>query len=301
MKHATYHTREKHKSETVLKWSIVLLSIFIIIEVWGWVITNSLALLGDAGHLATDVLALCVTLFGFYVGKRKPTDEYSYGYRRSEVLAALFNAIAWFVLFGFIIYESIRRIVHVEAVDPLPMIGIAVIGLLANIVVFKLLHAGHSHDNINMRGAILHVLMDIFGSVAAIVAGIIIYFTDWYYADPIMSVILAGIILRSGWELLRDSVNILMERKPDNIDIKKLKETLMTYVDDVIDVHHIHIWEISSGQVAATLHISLIDGGSCNDAIYNAKKTLHKEFGIVHATIQAEHGNCPDEELFYDV
>lgn len=301
MNHPEYHIREKHKSETVLKISVVLLTIFIFFEVWGWYLTNSLALLSDAGHLATDALALCVTLFGFYIGKRRPNDEYSYGYRRSEVLAALFNSLAWFVLFGFIVYESVRRILHVEAVDPLPMMAIAIAGLIVNILVYKLLHSGHNHDNINMRGAILHVIMDIFGSVAAIVSGIVIYFTDWYYADPIISVILAGIILRSGWRLLSDSIAILMEKKPNNVNCKKISESIMTQVDDVIDVHHIHVWEISSNQLAVTMHISLIDGGSCNDAIYHAKKTLYKEFGIIHATIQAEHGNCPDEELFYDV
>jgi cobalt-zinc-cadmium efflux system protein len=301
MKHHNFHIRKSGSIEKSIIYVILVLLVFILLELYGAYISNSLALLSDAGHLATDALALLVAYFGFLIGRKKPTEQYSYGYTRSEVIAAGINAVAWFVLFGFIIYESIVRLIHVEQVDPLLMLPIAVLGLIVNLVIFKILHKDDHKHNINMRGAILHVLMDILGSVAAIIGGIIIYFTDWYYVDPIISVALASLILRSGFYLLKDTLRILMEGKPGNIDETDIKNSLMSNISDVKDVHHIHIWEITSGQVAATMHITILDDGSCNSTIWNAKRILREQFGIIHTTIQVEHNVCPDEELFYDI
>jgi len=291
MKHPDYHIRPRTNNERAMKCSIVILV--------GAHYSNSLALFGDAMHLLTDAFALGVALLGFWLGRWAPTETYSYGFMRTEVIAALFNALLWFGIFAYIIYEAIHRLINVETVDISTMIPVAVAGLIVNLIIFKVLHSSHHDDNINMRGAILHVLMDILGSIGAIIGGIVIYFTGWMYADPIVSVLLASLILRSGWKLLADCIRIMMMGKPDNISEKEIEKVIMSGVYDIKEIHHMHIWELASGQVALTAHVVMIDGGSCNDTIWNTKKLLIDNFGIAHSTIQVEHNECPDEELYY--
>jgi len=299
MKHTDYHIRTKTSNERAMKISIAVLLSFVVVELIGAHYSNSLALFGDAMHLLTDAFALCIALFGFWIGKKPPTETYSYGFMRSEVIAAFFNALLWFGIFAYIIYEAIYRLINVEDVDVTTMLPVAIAGLIVNLVIFKVLHSHHEDDNINMRGAILHVLMDILGSIGAIIGGIIIYFTGWMYADPIVSVLLASLILRSGWKLLADCIRIMMMGKPDNITEKEIEKVIMSEVDDIKEIHHMHIWELASGQVALTAHVVMIDGGSCNDTIWNTKKLLIDNFDIAHSTIQVEHNECPDEELYY--
>lgn len=298
MSHIDYHIRKKDKTETAMKWSIAILTTFIVIEYIGAVISNSIALLSDAGHLATDVLAMSIALFGFWIGKKAPTEKFTYGFMRAEVIAAFINALLWFVLFAFIIYESIDRLINPVEVDPMTLLPVAVLGLIANLIVFKLLHSSHTGNNINMRGAILHVLLDIFGSIAAIISGVVIYFTDWYYADSIIGILLAALILKSGWELLKDCVSIMMEYKPDYITEEDVRKTVLDNAPDVEDIHHVHIWELSGRKVAMTLHVTLKEKGDCNNAILLTKRALYEDFGVTHCTVQAEHGKCPDEEYY---
>jgi cobalt-zinc-cadmium efflux system protein len=299
MKHHDYHIRTKANNERAMKISIAVILTFVVVELVGAHYSNSLALFGDAMHLLTDALALGIALFGFWIGRQPPTETYSYGFMRSEVIAALFNALLWFGIFTYIIYEAIHRLINVEVVDISTMIPIAIAGLIVNLIIFKVLHSHNDTDNINMRGAILHVLMDILGSIGAIIGGIVIYFTGWMYADPIVSVLLASLILRSGWKLLVDCIRIMMMGKPDNITEKEIEKVIMSGVDDIKEIHHVHIWELASGQVALTAHVVMIDGGSCNDTIWNTKRVLIDNFGIAHSTIQVEHNECPDEELYY--
>ena len=300
MKHTDYHIRTESRNERAMKISVGMLSAFVLFELLGAYYSNSLALFSDAMHLITDVLALMIALFGFWIGRRPPTETYSYGFMRAEVVAALFNAIAWFMVFAYIIYEAVVRLIRVETVDIWLMMPVAVAGLLINLIVFYILHSNHEGDNINMRGAILHVLMDIIGSIGAIVGGIVMYFTAWFWVDPVISVLLASLILRSGWSLLRDCVRIIMMGKPDDINVFDVERAIIANVEDVKEIHHVHIWELASGQTALTAHVVLIDGGSCNATIWKTKQVLINEFGIAHSTIQVEHNECPDEELYYD-
>ena len=299
MKHPDYHIRTKTNNERAMTISVVILLLFVVIELAGAYYSNSLALFGDAMHLLTDAFALGIALFGFWLSRKPPTETYSYGYMRSEVIAAFFNALLWFIIFVYIIYEAVYRFIHVEAVNVAVMMPIAIAGLIVNLIIFKILH-NNSDNNINMRGAILHVLMDILGSIGAIIGGIIIYFTGWYLADVIVSIILASLILRSGIKLLADCIRIMMMGKPDYINERDIKRTIMTSVEDVKEIHHIHMWEIASGQPALTAHVVMIDGGNCNETIWSVKKILIEEFNIFHSTIQVEHNECPDEELYYD-
>jgi len=241
MKHNQYHIRKAGKEEHALKISIVILVLFVVIELFGAHISNSLALLSDALHLSTDALAMIIAVFGFWIGRKPPTDTYSYGFMRAEVIAAFLNALMWIGLFAYIIYEAIYRILNPEHVDIYWMLPIAIIGLIVNLILFKIVHHHHDGHNINMRGVILHILLDILGSVGAIIGGIVIYFTDWYYIDPIISVLLASLILKSGWELLKDCIRILMTGKPEHIDIDVIVKDIMTNVDHVNNVHHVHI------------------------------------------------------------
>ena len=172
MKHPDYHIRTKTNNERAMTISVVILLLFVAIELAGAYYSNSLALFGDAMHLLTDAFALGIALFGFWLSRKPPTETYSYGYMRSEVIAAFFNALLWFIIFAYIIYEAVYRFIHVEIVDVTIMMPIAIAGLIVNLVIFKILH-NNSDDNINMRGAILHVLMDILGSIGAIIGGII--------------------------------------------------------------------------------------------------------------------------------
>lgn len=299
MKHPDYHIRQLTHNERAMAISVVVLLSFVVIELLGAYYSNSLALFGDAMHLLTDALALGIALFGFWLSRYPPTETYSYGYMRSEVIAAFFNALLWFAIFAYIIYEAVERILYIQSVDITVMLPIAVVGLIVNLIIFKVLHSHHHDDNINMRGAILHVLMDILGSVGAIIGGVIIYFTEWYQADVVVSVVLASLILRSGIKLLRDCVRIMMMGKPDNINERDIKNAIMSNVEDVKEIHHVHIWEIASGQPALTAHVVMIDGGNCNDTIWAVKKILIDKFKISHSTIQVEHNECPDEELYY--
>lgn len=299
MKHPDYHIRNKTNNERAMTISVVILLLFVVIELAGAYYSNSLALFGDAMHLLTDAFALGIALFGFWLSRKPPTETYSYGFMRSEVIAAFFNALLWFVIFAYIIYEAVYRFINVEIVDVAIMMPIAIAGLIVNLVIFKILH-NNSDDNINMRGAILHVLMDILGSIGAIIGGIIIYFTGWYIADVIVSIILASLILRSGIKLLADCIRIMMMGKPESINERDIKSAIMTSVEDVKEIHHIHMWEIASGQPALTAHVVMIDGGNCNETIWSVKKILIEEFNIFHSTIQVEHNECPDEELYYD-
>ena len=298
MKHPDYHIRNKTNNERAMTISVAILLVFVAIELAGAYYSNSLALFGDAMHLLTDAFALGIALFGFWLSRKPPTETYSYGYMRSEVIAAFFNALLWFGVFAYIIYEAVYRFIHVETVDVAIMMPVAIAGLIVNLIIFKILH-NNSDDNINMRGAILHVLMDILGSIGAIIGGIIIYFTEWYLADVIVSIILASLILRSGIKLLADCVRIMMMGKPQNINERDIKNAIMTSVEDVKEIHHIHMWEIASGQPALTAHVVMIDGGNCNETIWSVKKILIEEFDIFHSTIQVEHNECPDEELYY--
>lgn len=299
MKHIDYHIRKKTGNERAMKISIIVLLVFCIIELIGAYASNSLALFSDAMHLLTDAFALGIALFGFWIGKFPPNNTYTYGYMRSEVIAAFINALLWFGIFAYIIYESVHRLINVETVDIYTMLPVAIAGLIVNLVILRVLHSHDTHDNINMRGAILHVLLDILGSVGAIIGGIVIYFTNWYYIDPIISVLLASLILKSGYHLLKDSVRILMMGKPESVSESEIEENIIKFVDDVKEVHHIHIWELASGQIALTAHVVIVDGGSCNNTIWHTKKLLFEKFSIMHSTIQVEHNECPDEELYY--
>jgi len=251
----------------------------------GW-LTNSLALIADAGHMLTDVAAISLTLGAIWFSSRPATAKKTFGYYRLEILAAFVNGIALVLLSIWVIYEAIGRWQSPPAINGSRMIVIAAGGLIVNLIAAKLLHSGHKHD-LNLHGAWLHVMGDLLGSLAAVAAGVLIVTLGWLWADPLTSVLISLIIIFSSWRLISDSVNILLEGTPSHIDLNAV-ETVIVETEGVAGVHDLHVWTISSGIEALSAHISHGQTVQHSDLLTRVRDRLHNEFGIDHLTIQME-------------
>lgn len=261
----------------------------------GW-LTNSLALIADAGHMLTDVAALSLTLGAIWFASRPATARKTFGYYRLEILAAFVNGIALVLLSIWVIYEAVERWQSPPEINGSRMTLIAVGGLIVNIVAAKLLHSGHKHD-LNMRGAWLHVMGDLLGSVAAVAAGILIAAFGWLWADPLTSVLISLIIIVGSWRLISDSVNILLEGTPAHIDLTAVEASIIE-TEGVAGVHDLHVWTISSGIEALSVHISHGRSVSHSDLLARVRGRLHDEFGIDHLTIQMESVDREAEAIY---
>lgn len=265
---------------------------FMVIEAVGGVISGSLALIADAGHMLTDTGALFLAFIATRLAKRPADGARSYGYARAEILAAFTNGLVMIGVVAWILFEAASRILSPSPVMGLPMLAIALTGLLVNIMAFKLLHGGE--QTLNMRGAMVHVLGDMLGSVAAIAAALIIMGTGYTIADPILSVLVALLILRSAAGIVRESAHILMEGTPEGAEGERIAGDLMANVEGLADVHHVHAWSLGSNRAVATLHARLAPGIDPGMALAAIKARLAAEFGIGHATVQIEEESCPD-------
>ena len=263
--------------------------------VGGW-LTNSLALVADAGHMLADVAALGLTLAAIWFGSRPATAKKTFGYYRLEILAAFINGIALALLSIFVIYEAALRWQSPPAIDGFRLTIIAAGGLLVNIIAAKLLHHGHNHD-LNMRGAWLHVMGDLLGSVTAIVAGILIVTAGWLWADPLCSVLISLIIIFSAWRLIVESVNVLLEGTPTHINLSAVETTILE-TDGVSGVHDLHVWTISSGIEALSVHISHNESIVHSELLVRVRERLHASFGIDHLTIQMETQDREAEAVY---
>lgn len=275
-------------NERVVLTGFVLTAGFMLVEVVGGVLSGSLALIADAGHMLTDAAALLLAWVGFRIGRRASDARRTFGYMRFEVLAGLVNALTLFALVAWIVWEAVQRLRSPGEVLAGPMLVVAVVGLLVNCVVFWILHRG-DQSHVNIKGATLHVLGDLLGSVAAIVAALVIHFTGWMAIDPILSVMVCLLILRSAWALLRGSFHILMEGTPPDVDIDVLRRHLLDAVPGVAAVDHVHVWSITSGRVLATLELALADGAEPAHAVPAVKRALAERFAIGHATVEVVH------------
>lgn len=253
--------------------------------VGGW-LTNSLALIADAGHMLTDVAAMALTLTAIWFATRPATSKKTFGYYRLEILAAFVNGIALVLLSIWIIWEAIERWQSPPAVLGFELTLIAVGGLVVNIIAAILLHSDHKHD-LNMRGAWLHVMGDLLGSVAAIAAGVAIIAFGWLWADPVCSILISLIIIFGSWRLISDSVNILLEGTPSHISLTAV-ENVITETDGVAGVHDLHVWTISSGMESLSAHITHNRDIEHSELLVRIRQKLHDAFGIDHLTIQME-------------
>jgi cobalt-zinc-cadmium efflux system protein len=274
-------------------WALVLTGGFMVAEVAGGLLSGSLALLADAGHMLTDTAALGLSWYAFHVGRRPATAARSYGHHRAQVLAAFVNSGALLVIAAWIAVEAARRLLHPAPVLGGPMLAVAVLGLVVNIAAFLVLRGG-DRANLNLRGATLHVLGDLLGSLGAILAAGVILLTGWTPIDAILSVLVALLILRGAWANLRRSSHVLMEGAPEGLDVARLRDELVAAVPGVLDVHHVHAWSLTPGQPLVTFHANVAEGADHDQVLRRLQEALARRFGIDHATIQLEREDCTD-------
>ena len=296
--HGHHHfDRQREGNQKGLLIALCITAGIMILEFIGGLVTNSLALLSDSGHMLSDTSSLALSLVAIWFANRAASSEKTYGYYRFEVLAALFNGVTLFVIAGFIIYEAYERVLHPQTVASGMMMVIAAIGLGANLLsAWSLLRQGDVKDNVNLRSAYLHVLGDALGSVGALVAGLLMLLFNWYIADPIISVVVALLILKSAWGVLTHSVHILMEGSPAHVDTNEIKE-LLKEIDGVKDVHDIHVWTITSGLHSFSCHLQVSDDQDCQAILQKALNLVKEQCGIEHSTIQVEKPGLEHGEL----
>lgn len=291
--HGQAHAQTDAQHSRLLAWATVITLSFMAVECVGGWWANSLALLADAGHMFTDAAALGLAWAAVHLAQRKPDSKRSFGYHRMQVLATFVNGIALLSVVGWIAIEAIGKLMSPTAVDASLMLVIATLGALVNVIVFAMLRHG-DRDDMNISAALLHVLGDLLGSVGAIVAALVIQWTGWLPIDPLLSIALCGLIIRSAWALVRKSSHILLEGAPDWLDVKQLRATLQEQVPGIRDVHHVHCWSLSPRETLLTLHASVRDQANHHDVLVQAQKILAERYGITHSTIQIENGPCID-------
>ncbi len=284
-----------HSHASATKALVVALGItatFFVIELIGGILTNSLALQTDAIHMLTDVVALAYALVAAWLAQRPVTLKRTYGYYRVEILSAFLNGILLWAVVIFVFYEAIQRIQNPSDVQSLNMLVIAVLGLVANGLVAITLSRSRN-ASLNLKGAFLHVVADALGSVGAITAGLIMFFTGWYQADPIASILIGVLVFYSSGKLVRDSVNVLLEGVPSHIDVSAVERRILG-MKGVKDVHDLHVWSIADTKMCCmSSHVIVEDDTDGKDLVTKLIHILKEEFGIDHTTIQLEDENYP--------
>jgi cobalt-zinc-cadmium efflux system protein len=290
------HQEEEHRDNAVgrpLKITLGLVLIIMIAEIIGGIFSNSLALLSDAGHMFTDALALALSLFAMNLARRPATSTKTYGYHRAEIMAALANGTVLILVSIIIFYEAYRRFLEEPVVKSPLMLIVAGIGLAANLIGLYLLRRG-SRKSINIKAALWHIIGDTMSSVGVIIAGVIIYFTGWNIADPILAVVIGIVILWGAVRIVKESVDILLESVPQHVEIEKVTAAVKI-IPGVEDLHDIHIWTITSGIYALSAHLSIADQtvSQSGDILTKVNEVLAENFNITHTTLQLECESCP--------
>jgi cobalt-zinc-cadmium efflux system protein len=294
--HAHRHGRATD-SRRRLSLVLVLTALYLIAEVLGGLWTGSLALLADAGHMLTDVAALVLALLAVWFGSRPATSSKTFGYYRLEMVAALVNGVALVLISLLIIYEAYQRWSSPPPVRSNVMIMVAIGGLIVNLSCAWILHGRHEID-LNIRGAWLHVMSDALGSIAAIMAGVLMSLYGWYVVDPLFSILIALLIIWSSWTLIRESTNVLLEGTPSHINLAAVENTILE-THGVADVHDLHIWTITSGREALSAHVIHSHTISPPELLRDLRAKLHERFGVDHLTIQMETSDFEDETFHF--
>ena len=281
-----------HTNEKRLGIAALLTGAFMLAEIAGGLVSGSLALLADAGHMLTDFAALALAWFAFRLARRPADWRRTYGYDRFQILVAFTNGLALFAIAAWILIEAWQRLADPRPVLGGVMMGVALAGLAVNLIALRLLH-GAEKDNLNIRGAAVHVMGDLLGSLAAIVAAGVILTTGWTPIDPLLSVLVALIILRSAWLVVRDSGHILLENAPRELDSRDIAAAIVSSIDTVRDVHHIHLWAITQKRQMITLHVKIAPQADGPDVVKAVKSLLRERFGLDHATVEIEYDKHP--------
>ena len=291
--HHHHHHGGDHTDERALKRAFFLIAGFMGVELVVGLWANALVLIADVGHMFLDATALGLAWWAVKVSKKDTNHSLSYGYHRMQVLAAFVNGITLVLLIGWIVVEAGSRLWNPQPMQPGPALVVAVLGLLVNLIAFKWLHDGS--DSLNMRSAVLHVLGDLLGSAAAIVAALCVLFLGWLYADPMLALLIAVILGRGAWRVLRESGHILLEGVPEGIDLKDIRQSLCQQIPGLADVHHVHAWALTAEKPLLTLHAQVHEESQIERVTFDIKKLLNERYGIDHSTIQVELQDCPDE------
>ena len=289
--HSDHHSHQ-HDSK-MLGRAFLLIAGFMTVELVAGLMTNALVLLADAGHMFLDATALGLSWWAARISAKGFDQNLSYGYHRFQVLAAFINGLTLVALVVWIAIEAVTRIANPEPILPLPALAVAVLGLLINLIAFRWLHG--TSGNTNVRSAMLHVLGDILGSVAAIVAALLVYFLGWIYADPALALVIIVILGRGAYRVLKESTYILLEGVPQNLDVTEIKRSLCANIPQVQDVHHVHAWALTAEKPLLTLHAQVPENTQVQSVVADIKVVLSRDFGIAHSTIQVETGPCPDD------
>jgi cobalt-zinc-cadmium efflux system protein len=280
-------------------WKVILLTGgYMVVEIVGGMLTNSVALLSDAGHMLTDVASLALALLAAWFATREATPQKSFGYHRLEIIAALLNGLALLALSAWIIYEAIGRIQHPPTVQGMGMLIVAVGGLVVNIIGAAWLHQGHQHS-LNIRAAFYHLLGDLLGSVAAVIAGVLILAAHWYLADPLLAIVIAALIIISAVGIVRDAVDVLLESTPVHIALDEVRAALAA-LPDVEGVHDLHVWTITSGMHSLSCHVVVTPEAFTVETLECIIALIAERFAITHQTIQLETSEvtlCESEHL----
>lgn len=284
--HAPPHRHRFQHNRRRLLLAFVSQLIFFVVELVGGLLTNSLALLADAGHMLSDVAALGLSLLALVYAARRPTPRKTYGYHRLEILAALVNGLILWAMAAYILFEAYGRFSHPPIIHSLPLLIIAGLGLLVNLFGVAMLYPAKD-QGLNLRSAFLHLLADSLGSVAAIAAGLAIYLRGWYWSDPLAGAIIAGLIIIGSWQLVWEAADILMEATPKHLDLAEVAQALEGY-PGVREIHDLHVWSISSGLYALSVHVVLGDSQDRDCMTWELEELLARLFGLEHTTIQLE-------------
>jgi len=291
--HDHQHSHSAAGNEWRMGAAALLTGLFMFAEVAGGIASGSLALLADAGHMLTDFASLSLAWFGFRLARRPADWRRTYGFDRFQVLIAFTNGLALFAIAAWIVYEAYERLSNLTPVAGGIMVVIATLGLLVNVGAFVLLK-GADRDNLNVRGAAVHVLGDLLGSVAALIAGAVILATGWTPIDPLLSIVVAAIIVRSGWQVTAEAGHILLEGAPAELDARNIGPDLVANVQGVEGVHHVHVWSITQERRMVTLHACIGEARDSDLLVKGIKERLKVQFGLDHATIEIERGECAD-------
>lgn len=287
--HHLAHMKEQTVSKRTLWMTLVITLFFTIVEVIGGIVSGSLALLSDSAHMISDVVALGLSMLAIHLASRKPNSRYTYGYLRFETIAALLNGLALCAIAVGIFVEGARRFVTQPEIDFGIMLGIAVIGLIVNIILTALLSRSMKEENnLNIRSALWHFIGDLLSSIGVILSALLIYFTNWHIFDPIISIIIGGIIFGGGAKIIRQSFLILMESVPEGYDLEEIRRDI-AQVEGVLDVHEMHFWAISTDHNILTAHVFIKADIQPFCVILAVNEMLKDKYKIMHATIQTEH------------
>jgi cobalt-zinc-cadmium efflux system protein len=286
-----HHHHHAQSAGWVLRASLVATLAFTALEIFAGLRAHSLALLSDAGHNFTDALALLLAAVGLYLQSKPADQSKTFGYQRAGVITAFLNAATLFVIALFIFWEAVGRLLHPQSVNETVMIWVAVGALVLNGVIMLGLHSGQKGD-INLRAAFIHMLGDALGAVGIILGGVVIRYTGWTYIDPILSLALGGLIIFTAWDIIRESLNILLEGLPRGMELQRVTDS-MNAIEGVLDVHDLHIWSLGSSSHALCSHVLIEDmPPSSSDDILKRINEVVRGFGIHHTTIQFEHVPC---------